>query len=194
MSTTQPIREPDNLFRFREYYQSEEDNPRNYALIIFGLNSALRISDILDLRWNDIFINGSYKSHISVTEKKTGKENRIILNNPAISALEKLRNSLIKSNKFDETHYIFCSQEYPYNNISRSQAFRIVKKAARHCGLPEHVSCHSLRKTFGYFAWKQGVQPALLMSIYNHSSFEITKRYLCIDQTDKDEVYTKIAL
>ena len=68
MSTTQPIREPDNLFRFREYYQSEEDNPRNYALIIFGLNSALRISDILDLRWNDIFINGSYKSQ----EKKTG--------------------------------------------------------------------------------------------------------------------------
>lgn len=194
MSTTQPIRDLDNLLRFREYYQNEEYHPRNYALIIFGLNSALRISDILDLRWHDIFINGSYKTHIAITEKKTGKENRIILNNTAIHALEKLRISLLRINKFDETHYIFCSQKYPYNHISRSQAFRIVKKAARQCGLPEHISCHSLRKTFGYFAWKQGVQPALLMSIYNHSSYEITKRYLCIDQTEKDEVYHKIAL
>lgn len=194
MSTTQPIRDTDNLLRFREYYQNEEDNPRNYALIILGLNSALRISDILDLRWQDIFVNGSYKSHISITEKKTGKENRITLNNPAVSALEKLRNFLINKDKFDERLYIFSSQKYPYNNISRSQAFRIVKKAAIHCGLPEHISCHSLRKTFGYFAWKQGVQPALLMSIYNHTSYEITKRYLCIDQNEKDEVYRKIAL
>lgn len=194
MSTTQPIREPDKLLKFREYYESEEDNPRNYALIIFGLNSALRISDILDLRWHDILRNGKYKTHITITEKKTGKENQVILNNPAISALDKLRNSLIRNNRFDEKHYIFSSQKYPHNNISRSQAFRIIKKAARHCGLPEHISCHSLRKTFGYFAWKQGIQPALLMSIYNHSSYEITKRYLCIDQNEKDEVYTKIAL
>lgn len=99
MSTTQPIRDLDNLFRFREYYQNEEYHPRNYALIIFGLNSALRISDILDLRWHDIFINGSYKTHIAITEKKTGKENRIILNNTAIHALEKLRISLLRINK-----------------------------------------------------------------------------------------------
>lgn len=36
--------------------------------------------------------------------------------------------------------------------------------------------------------------PALLMAIYNHSSYQITKRYLCIDQDDKDEVYSKIRL
>ncbi len=29
------------------------------------------------------------------------------------------------------------------------------------------------------------------MSIYNHSSYEITKHYLCIDQEEKDEVYLK---
>lgn len=191
MSMTQPIKDAEKLKRFREYYQCKENNPRNQALIILGLNSALRISDILSLRWCDIYENGKYRNHVTVIEKKTGKENKIVLNCSAIEALEALRAS---QNKYEESNYIFCSQKYPYSKISRSQAFRIVKKAAVFCGLGEHISCHSLRKTFGYFAWKQGVQPALLMSIYNHSSYEITKRYLCIDQYEKDEVYKKIIL
>ena len=32
------------------------------------------------------------------------------------------------------------------------------------------------------------------MSIYNHSAYGITKRYLCIDQDDKDEVFAKIKI
>ncbi|MDE6635818.1 MAG: tyrosine-type recombinase/integrase [Lachnospiraceae bacterium] len=194
MGTTQPIREMDNLTQFREYYMSIENNPRNYALIVFGLNSALRISDMLGLHWYDICKNGIYNTHISIKEKKTGKINRIVLNKASIFAFEQLRSFLIKNKKYNEQNYIFCSQKYPYNNIGRSQAFLIVKKAAIHCGLTDNVSCHSLRKTFGYFAWKQGTPPALLMSIYNHSSYEITKRYLCIDQSEKDEVYYKMTL
>lgn len=56
------------------------------------------------------------------------------------------------------------------------------------------ISCHSLRKTFGYQAWKEGAEPALLMAVFNHSSYNITKRYLCIDQDDKDELFLKMNL
>ena len=55
-------------------------------------------------------------------------------------------------------------------------------------------NCHSMRKTFGYYAWKYGTQPAVLMDIYNHSSYEITKRYLGIKQDDKDSVFLSINL
>ena len=32
----------------------------------------------------------------------------------------------------------------------------------------------------------------MLMDIYNHSSFQITKRYLCIDQDERDDVFLRI--
>ena len=58
----------------------------------------------------------------------------------------------------------------------------------------KYIDYHTLRKTFGYQAWKQGVQPALLMSIYNHSSYEITKRYLGISQDERDQVFMSVVL
>lgn len=57
-----------------------------------------------------------------------------------------------------------------------------------------NASLSHLSKTFGYYAWKQGTPPALLMDIYNHSSYRITKRYLCIDQDDKDKVFEHVCL
>ena len=47
---------------------------------------------------------------------------------------------------------------------------------------------------FGYHAWQQGVQPAMLVSIYNHSSYEVTKRYLGIEQDDRDKIFQEIIL
>lgn len=90
--------------------------------------------------------------------------------------------------------WIFQRQIQKENSLSRQQAFRIVKKAAEYAGISGNISCHSLRKTFGYFAWKQGVLPTMLMEIYNHSSYKITKRYLGIEQDDKDEIYKKICI
>lgn len=59
MSCTQPIRNENDLNKFRNYYRTTEDKPRNYVLIEFGLNSALRISDILALHWNDVYLTST---------------------------------------------------------------------------------------------------------------------------------------
>ena len=191
MGTTQPIRNKKTLENFRNYYKKEENKPRNYALIVFGLNSALRISDILNLKWKDVCNSAGYLEHIIVTEKKTGKKNVLALNRAMKEALDYYRKTI---ETIDSEHYIFSSQKVKDEPNTRSQAFRIIQKAAQKCGMKEPVSCHSLRKTFGYYAWKNGTPPALLMSIYNHSSYEITKRYLGIEQLDKDEVYEKNVL
>lgn len=192
MSTTQPIKNPEQLERFKKFYQSEKPNARNYALISIGLNSALRISDILSLTYGDVYDYhlGTWRSHIAVTEQKTGKQNCIYMNR---EIRETLAHYAEPSEK-DPSMWLFGSQKQDRLPLSRYQAYRIIKKAAVSAGLSANVSCHSLRKTFGYYAWKQGTQPALLMSIYNHSTYQVTKRYLGIEQDDKDAVFAKIRI
>ena len=191
MSKTQPIRSTTQLNQFKKYYQEIIPEKRNYALIILGLNTALRISDILQLRVSDVWDwqKQSFKRHLEVMENKTGKQTSIYINKEVRQALLQC---LLNQRAADE--FIFASYKYKNMPLSRYQAYRIVKQAAVYAGMPEHINCHSLRKTFGYHAWKQSVPPAMLMDIYNHSSYQITRRYLGIDQDDKDQVFEKIRL
>lgn len=194
MSTTKPIKDKQTLEDFKNYYLTKKEY-RNHLLIILGLNTALRISDILTLKWkNVISVNShTFKKHIYLIEQKTNKESIIALNKSALEALELYLKSKNKNPcSINLEGYIFESRNHTGNPISRSQAFRIIKAAAQACGLEENISCHSLRKTFGYVAWKQGVSPVMLMNIYNHSSFQITKRYLSIEQDERDEVFNSI--
>ena len=55
MGTTQPIKSKEDLKKFMDYYKAVRPNPRNYALVILGLHTALRISDILELHWKDVY-------------------------------------------------------------------------------------------------------------------------------------------
>ena len=187
MGKTQPIKKADDVQRFKEYYL-EKKQIRNYTMVTLALNTSLRISDLLHLNWIDVyhFKANKYREHIDLVEQKTGKKNSIALNSEATKALELLRRTL---DTFYQEAYIFKSRIGDNQPIGRICAFRIIKKAVNDLNLEGVISCHSLRKTFGYHAWKKGVPPALIMSIYNHSSIEITKRYLSIDQDDKDEVF-----
>ena len=187
MGTTQPIREKEQLTKFMEYYQTVCPSRRNYALLIFGVYSALRISDILALRWTDIydFQEKIYRDHLFISEKKTGKSNVVALNRHIKEVLEDYR----QERNPVPGDYIFTKSTDYSSPLSRSQAFRIVKRAAEEALHEEHISCHSLRKTFGYHAWKQGTPPALLMDIYNHSSYRITKKYLGIEQDERDSIF-----
>ncbi len=93
----------------------------------------------------------------------------------------------------DSEHYIFSSQKrlkmnhYTLTSISDYSKGSTEMWHERTCQLP-----FITKKLLAIMLGKNGTPPALLMSIYNHSSYEITKRYLGIEQLDKDEVYEKM--
>lgn len=170
MSTTQPIRSKQLLHDFKEYYLTKQSNSRNYTLILIGLNTALRVNDILHLTWGDVYCteHSRFYTHLLITEKKTEKETRILINRELQETLLSYRKT---QPSIADTDYLFPSPRKTSSPLSRYQAYRIVRKAAEAVGIEDVIRCHSLRKTFGYHAWKMGTPPALLMEIYNHSSF-----------------------
>ena len=188
MATTEPIRSLDDLRALSEYFLRRKEY-RDNALLVVGVHTALRISDLLKLRWSDIYDDkhAEFRRHISLVEHKTGKQKIIALNDEAVAALKRIlpmRNS----------PYIFASRT-GNGPISRAQAWRIIRNAATAVGIQGQISCHSLRKTWGYHAWtSQAVSPVVIMKIYNHSSYEVTKRYLGIEQDELDQAYRAIKL
>ncbi|MCI8894946.1 MAG: tyrosine-type recombinase/integrase [Lachnospiraceae bacterium] len=194
MNTAQPIRDAKDLERFKQFYRKEEPNLRNDLLLTLGLNTALRVSDLLELRWRQVydFEKGAFRVHIALVEQKTGKHTQIFINESILKALIVNKEALEQKAPVSLEQYLFRSQKG--SRLSRVQAWRIIRKAAESCNISGVISPHSLRKTFGYYACKQGVRPALLMELFNHSSFEVTKRYLGIDQEDKDEVFRTICI
>ncbi len=196
MGAMSPIKDKRKLDAMKKYFLGK-DEIRNYALFCTGINTALRISDILNLKWKDVydFKNRHFKKHLEIIEKKTGKRNEVFLNKEVVYALERLI-KYCKCNNIavDANRYIFVGRRSTNKPLCRSQAYRIIKAAAQALQIDGNIGCHSLRKTFGYFVARSKVSSVLIMSIYNHSSFTITKRYLGIEQDERDRVFMKIAL
>jgi len=186
MKTTEPIRNKHQVRQLAEYYLKRGEI-RNYVLIVMSVYTALRISDLLRIRWDDVydFEKKRVRESVSITEKKTRKTKIIALNSQIKTAL---------------ATYAFAANPGAFiienkrtgKAISRIQAYRLIRAAAEALEFLARVSCHSLRKTFGYHAWKNNVSPAVIMDIYNHSSFAVTQRYLGITQDDKNAVYISL--
>ena len=188
MSTTKPIRAYEDVQKFKNYFLKKGEY-RNYLLVSVCLNTALRIRDVLKIKWCDVIEldTGKIKDHLDITETKTEKNAVIKLNERICAALR----LYIKHNGI-KGEYVFEGKDG--SPITRMCAFKIIKKAGAAVGLEYEISPHSLRKTFGYHAVKNGTPPAVIMQIYNHSSYEVTKRYLGITQDEKDDVYMAVAL
>ena len=163
MNFAKPIKDKDELQKFRDYYLEQEYMPRNYTLVVLGLNTALRISDLLSIRWRDVwnFSKDCPRDHLKLIEAKTKKISRNALNKKVKEVLLLYKNTLPNVEKQD---FLFPSPKCPAKPLSRSQA------------------C------------KQGITPAILMNIYNHSTYQITKRYLDIDQDDRDETFINVTI
>ena len=186
---TDPIRSRRELKALANFFLKRGEL-RNYTFVVLGAHTALRVSDLLRLRWADVYDSehGCLRDRLTVTERKTGKTRIIALNREALRAL-----ALFFPRR--EGEYLFSNRRRDARPISRVQAWRIIKSAASALGLTGHIGCHSLRKTWGYNAWARArIRPEIIMQIYNHTSFAVTRRYLGITQDALDAAYLQMEL
>lgn len=183
--TVEPIRDKTKIKQMYQYLHGKD--PKYGLIFKFGLNTGLRISDILPLRVKDIFYdNGEYHEYLVLNEKKTKKEKKIKIND----ALRKVIEPYIKEYHLSQEDFLFPSKKGNY--IGRIQAYRVLKEAAELIGI-ENFGTHSLRKTWGYWTYKVSkFNIGLIMETFNHSSPNITLRYIGVNQDQKDELYSLV--
>ena len=125
MNTAQPIRSEQELKDFMNFYEQVQYHPRNQLLLTMGLNTALRISDLLSLQWKQVYDleNRSVREHLLLVEAKTGKASNIYLNEKITVQLQKYYQFLAsgRSFKISGDAYLFCGKDA--DPISRVQAY-----------------------------------------------------------------------
>lgn len=181
--TVEPLRDIKKIKAMINYLKDR--NERDYLLFMFGINTGLRIGDIISMKYKDIFTDkGTFKQYLVIRERKTNKEKKIKLN----EALKKALKFFVNHGKLTTNSFLFASKKG--GHIGRIQAYRTLKQAAKALAI-EDFGTHSMRKTWGYHTYKASkYNIGLIMEMFNHASQKVTLRYIGISQDQKDELFS----
>lgn len=167
LKDVQPIRDLEQIDNMK-WALRRHCSERDYILFLIGINTGLRVGDLLKLKVSDL--KGKRKAIIK--EGKTQKK-RIIYLDSVYDEVQDYVSTL-------DSEWLFPSRKGD-KAISPTQAYRQLNKAADFAGV-ENVGNHTLRKSFGYWYYKQHKDVAELQKILNHSHPSITLRYIGITE------------
>ena len=200
MKKVDPIRSKKEILDMKVHFLKEQ-NVRNYLMFALGINSALRISDLLSIQVDEVRKeNGEIRERLDLREGKTNKEKKYKISYNAEQAL-KFYFKYINSERYfgheeiQPDDYLFASQDYPHTSIDRTWAWRKIKDTAQAVGISERISPHSLRKTWGYMARTESDLPiSIIMEKLNHADEQTTLSYIGIIQEEVEEAEEKVSL
>ena len=79
MKKVEPIKDKADIRRMLDYLEGQ--SMRDAILFRLGLNTILRVSDLLQLKVSDFYtLGGKFRTHVTLKESKTGKVKKIKLN------------------------------------------------------------------------------------------------------------------
>nr|WP_263323839.1 tyrosine-type recombinase/integrase [Neobacillus sp. Marseille-Q6967] len=152
---------------------------RDYLLFVFGINTGLKISELLQLKVSDVIDGKGKVVDYLILKDDEANHLEIYLNNKVKKAIK----DYILSSRYDSNMYLFNSPK-THQPITRQQAYRVINDAAREVGITTKIGTHSLRKTFGYHAYKQGVAISLLQKYFHHASSSETLKYIGVSKSE----------
>lgn len=166
----QPIRDKDQIEDMK-WSLKRHCSERDYIMFLIGINTGLRVGDLLKLKTSDV----RRKKTITIQEGKTKK--------PRTIELESIYDEIQNYVKDVASDWLFPSRKGD-KSISTTQAYRQLNKAAEMVDMPDGIGTHTMRKTFGYWYYKEHRDVAELQMILNHTHPEITLRYIGKTQED----------
>lgn len=157
---------------------------RDWMLFKIGVNSALRIEDLAQLKVDDNLLRG----YLYTREMKTGKEQSFEMNDQLAKDIKEY----IKRNNLYAGEYLFQSGKGKNKPITRQNAYIRLRDYADEVGVRYPIGCHSMRKFFARNYYEKTGDILTLQKMLNHSSYIVTLRYICWDdhaQIARKETY-----
>lgn len=138
---------------------------RDATLILLMFRHGLRVSEAVDLTWDQINLN---QCVMHVTRAKGGTPSTHPLSGVEIRALRALRRKA-------ETHFVFTSNRG--GPIALRTAHSIVAKAGKRAGFGYSIHPHMLRHSTGYHLAMQGQDTRAIQYYMGHVSITNTVKY-----------------
>ena len=187
----EPIKNVKDIKRIKQYLMGKKSK-RDYLMFVLGINTGLRVGDLLALSIEDVLEPGSItiKHSVTIREQKTGKLRVFELNDAARDAITLYLDTNLDWNK---EGYLFQSRK-GNGVLTTRAAHKIIKTTLRELGIKGNYGTHSLRKTFGYHRYSNNVKLETLQKLFNHSSPAVTLRYIGITKEVIIDAYNSVNL
>ena len=159
-------------------YQNDHEK-RIYLLFMIGICTGLRIGDLIALRVCEV----NRGDKLRLQEEKTGKRQEIKIG-------QRLREVLdAELEGMPDNAFLFPSRQRDkrgrIKHITTATAWHDMKLIAKWFDIDFPFSCHSLRKTFGYWHYQENKNLPLLARHFNHSDLRVTSRYIGLDDEEE---------
>lgn len=158
---------------------------RNKAILEVLYSSGMRISELTELKLNQIHLNQKYLIALG----KGNKERICPLGEPAIIALrtylEKVRLKLSK------TPSDLCFLNYQGGHLSRNYLFRLIRELALKAGIEKEISPHTIRHSFATHLLENDVSLRMVQTMLGHEDISTTQIYTHIETNRLKEIYNK---
>ncbi|MDP1578913.1 MAG: tyrosine-type recombinase/integrase [Candidatus Didemnitutus sp.] len=179
------------------------NNSRDRLLFILGLNTGFRITELLSLRWHQLWHRGKPVETVSVVRARLKggrsrarhaiRSRHVALNAVAAAAVREHAFANAGSNEPNPAGWVFASRKG--GAITRRQALHVLVTAAESAGLSEGISTHSLRRTFGREVYSHSGNDLLLtQAALGHRSVLSTQTYLRRHEDEAQRIIHALAL
>lgn len=165
---------------------SKREGHRNRAIIEILYGSGLRVSELVNLKLSDMYINEGYMRIL-------GKGNKQRLVPISAVAKEWIGYWLIARNELDvkpEAKDIAFLNRYG-RQLTRAMIFTIIKTLAREAGIQKTISPHTLRHSFATHLLQNGADLRIIQQLLGHESISTTEIYTHVDIKDLREAVMK---
>jgi len=136
------------------------------ALILVGFRHGLRVSELVDLKWDQVDLTGG-RLHV----------NRLKNGNSAIHYLEgdELRSLRRVRREYAQSPFVFATERG--GPLTRSTVNKLMERAGRLAKLEFPVHPHMLRHACGFALANKGVDTRTVQDYLGHKSIQHTVKY-----------------